>query len=355
MMYFSNNRIFQIFFRGSLILLLFYLCACSSGQQTKQYTLTGQTMGTSYHIKIIHSQLDDKKLDEIQTEIDLVLKVVNQQMSTYIPDSEISKFNNFKSTNEFQVSDEFFKVLRKAVEVYNLSDGAFDITVNPLVTLWGFGNVSSKFEQPNQIKISQALKQIGTNNLILIDSLYIKKQIPELQIDLSAIAKGYGVDAVAKTLNKINILNYMVEIGGEVLTKGLNLRGLKWGIGVDKPTLRNLTSRILQDTLYISNIAVATSGDYRNFFEYENKIYSHTINPKTGYPVTHHLASATILAPTCMEADAIATAVMVMGVEEGLKLLESLENVEGLLIERLDEGKFKEYQTVGFEDYSQSN
>ncbi len=355
MIFFSQKLINIIIQRGSIILLLFYLFDCSSDQKMKQYSLTGQTMGTNYNTKIIGSQFDNDVLNTIQNKIDLDLKEVNRQMSTYIPDSEISKFNNSSNTEKFRVTNEFYEVLKKAVEIHNLSGGAFDITVNPLVTLWGFGNKSSKLKPPDQKEIDQALRKIGADNLILIDSVHVKKQIPGLENDLSAIAKGYGVDVVAKTLETFNIQNFMIEIGGEIYTRGKNFRGKRWGIGIDRPDYGNLSSRILQDTIYVSNLAVATSGDYRNFFEYDGKIYSHTINPKTGKPVTHSLASVTIIASTCMQADALATAVMVMGAEKGLILLDSLENVEGLLLERLNEGRFREYQTAGFKNYSQSN
>jgi thiamine biosynthesis lipoprotein len=310
-------------------------------------------MGTIYNIKIIHSNLDDKLLGDIKEEIEKALKNVNQQMSTYISDSEISRFNTLKDTNEFQVSRDLFTVLKEAIYIHNISDGAFDITVNPLVALWGFGNKTSQLKPPQNNEVTKALKKIGTKYLTLVDSIHIKKEILDLEIDLSAIAKGYGVDVIARRLENFQIQNYLVEIGGEIYTKGINLREKKWGIGIDRPRYQIMSGRELQDTIYVSNVAVATSGDYRNFFEFEGKIYSHTINPKTGRPVTHNLASVTIIAPSCMRADALATAVMVMGTEKGLKLLESLENVEGLLLERLNDGKFEEFQTEGLKKYSQ--
>lgn len=340
---------------SSIMLLLFYLIACSPENDIKQYHLSGQTMGTTYNIKFIQPQIDSKRLSDIQNEVNDSLKKVNQKMSTYIEDSEVSVFNSFKDTSKFKISTEFFSVLQEAVNIYNLSDGAFDITVNPLVILWGFGNKESLLRPPDNTKINNVLKKIGTQHLILIDSMHIKKEIPELEIDLSAIAKGYGVDVVSGVFEKYNIQNYMVEIGGEVYTSGLNARGKKWGIGIDKPFYKMIEQRELQDTIFVSNLAVATSGDYRNYFEYKRKIYSHTINPKSGYPVAHNLASATVIAPNCMKADALATAAMVLGNEKGLELLEALENVEGMLLERLDNGKFKEHATSGFLYFHKKN
>jgi len=274
-------------------------------------------------------------------------------MSTYIPDSEISLFNNSIDTKLHNVSPELFKVIKEAIHIYKISNGAFDITVNPLVTLWGFGNKPSRLKPPMDSEIESVLKQIGTNHLELVDTTHIKKQVPHLEIDLSALAKGYGVDVVARQLEKDHIENFLVEIGGEIVVSGKNISGEKWSIGIDRPKYLIMDERELQDTIYISDAAMATSGDYRNFFEYDGKIYSHTMNPKTGRPITHNLASATIIAQTCMRADALATAVMVMGPEDGLNFLESLKDIEGLLLVRNKNGSFQELATSGFRKYEQ--
>ena len=308
-------------------------------------------MGTVYNIKIISKPLKSYLHSEIQTSIDSSLKQVNQKMSTYIEDSEISRFNNHQSTKGFKVSTEFVKVLNEALNIYQLSNGAFDITVNPLVNLWGFGSGKKVTTIPSEKKIQEILKKIGSDQINIVDENTIKKNIPELEIDLGAIAKGYGVDVVAQVISNYNFDDFMVEIGGEVFVKGRNHRNENWRIGIDKPKYLALPGEDLQNILSISNVGMATSGDYRNFIEYEGKIYSHTINPRTGKPVDHNLASVTIIAPTCIKADALATAVLVMGSEKGLQLIESLENIEGYLINRLDADKFEAVSSSGFKKY----
>jgi thiamine biosynthesis lipoprotein len=351
MMCFNYTKFYGLFKRSSVVLLLFCLFACSPENEINEYSLSGQTMGTVYNIKLVKNSLDRKLLKKIKTAIDSSLEQVNQQMSTYIPISEISGFNNFKDTLEFNISNDFSKVINAALKVYQISSGAFDITVSPLVNLWGFGSKSSERMIPSDEQIESVLKLIGSENIKIIDKNTIKKGIAELEIDLNAIAKGYGVDVVSQTLEMYKQENYMIEIGGEVYAKGKNINKKKWKIGIDKPQYLTFPGQDLQSILNISNKAVATSGDYRNYFEYENKIYSHTINPKTGKPVTHNLASVTIVAPNCMQADALATAVLVMGVKKGLKLLESLENVEGYLISRVSLNEFKADSTTGFGKY----
>lgn len=339
------------FLRSSLILLLFYLHSCTPKDKVQEYALNGQTMGTVYNIKIVSNSLEDKILQNIKISLDSSLKQVNQQMSTYIADSEISLFNNHKHISEFKVSAQFAKVLKEALYVYEISSGAFDITVNPLVNLWGFGSKTKKTVIPTDDAITSVLKTVGSNHISFIGSNTIKKENPAIEIDLSAIAKGYGVDAVSRVLETFNLQNYMVEIGGEIFAKGSNIRNEKWKIGIDKPKYLAMPGQDLQQIISISNVGVATSGDYRNYFELEGKIYSHTINPKTGKPVTHNLASVTIVAPNCMLADALATAVLVMGTEKGLKFIESLDNVEGYLIKRIDLEKFEVLQSPGFSKY----
>lgn len=340
-----------IFKRSSISLLLFYLVACSPENEIKEYSLTGQTMGTVYNIKLVNKSLDEKLLSEISVAIDSSLKQVNQKMSTYIAKSEISLFNNHYDTTVFTISSEFSQVIKEAQRVNQISSGAFDITVNPLVNLWGFGSKSDMRKMPSDIQIKAILKIIGSEHIKFVDENTLKKDIPELEIDLSAIAKGYGVDVVVGVLNKFNQDNFMVEIGGEVFTRGKNIINEKWKIGIDKPKYLALPGQDLQNILSISNVGLATSGDYRNYFEFDGKIYSHTINPKTGKPVTHNLASVTIVAPNCMQADALATAVLVMGIEDGLKLLESLENVEGYFLARISLSEFEEVLTSGFDKY----
>jgi len=335
-------------------LLLFCYLSCVPSPDVPQYTWHGRTMGTTYMVKVTHTKLNANELAEIKNKVEEALIEVNRQMSPYDPQSEISKFNSSKDTTSFRVSLQFVRVVQTALEVYRASEGAFDITVAPLVDLWGFGSKGITKEIPSETEIDSALKNVGSMNLQVIDHVHIKKKIPDLHLDLSAIAKGYGVDVAANILEASGLSNYMVEIGGEVVARGLNAKKEAWKIGIDKPKYNLLPGQELQGILALHDVAVATSGDYRNFFEIAGKKYSHTIDPKTGRPVIHNLASTTIIAQQCMYADALATAVMVMGKEKGIKWIENMPGVEALLIIRHDGDRFESLSTSGFSKYLSS-
>jgi thiamine biosynthesis lipoprotein len=351
MMFSANHTIGFIKSRGGFLLLLFCFFSCVPSSEVPEYTWQGQTMGTSYMVKITHTRLDAQELNEIKSKVEEALIEVNRQMSPYDLQSEISRFNNSKDTTNFKVSPQFVDVVQTALEVYRASDEAFDITVAPLVNLWGFGTKGITGEIPSETEIDSILRNVGSNNLQVINHTHIKKKIPDLHLDLSAIAKGYGVDVVANILNASGLANYMVEIGGEVVARGLNAKKEAWQIGIDKPKFNLFPGQELQGILALKDAAVATSGDYRNFYEIAGKQYSHTIDPKTGRPVTHNLASTTIITKRCMHADALATAVMVMGKEKGLKWIENMPDVEAMLIIRHDDDRFETFSTSGFAKY----
>jgi thiamine biosynthesis lipoprotein len=313
------------------------------------------TMGTTYQVKIAQVQLPESELQSLRTKVDAALREVNRQMSTYDPGSEISRFNRFDDTTAFEVSPEFAIVVNKALRVYESSDNSFDITVAPLVNLWGFGSKGPRITPPTKKEIGSILKNIGSVYLKTEGDNRLKKSLPGLQLDLSAIAKGYGVDVVAGLLHRMNFENFMVEIGGEVVANGEKSDGDLWRIGIDTPVLASMPGQNLQAILNLKNVAVATSGDYRNYFEYDNKIYSHTINPKTGFPVSHNLASATVIAQNCMEADALATALMVMGKEKGMAYIESKSKSEAFFIVRKDRETYETFQSSGFAKYLQNS
>ena len=272
-------------------------------------------MGTRYHIRIPMTTSDNNRhWKQLQGDIDTHLLAINQEMSTYIADSSISRFNQANNTDWFPVSKRFFNVIKTAQTVSQSTQGAFDITVMPLVNLWGFGT-TGKMPIPSRQQIKQSLVKIGYPLLkIRQQPSSIAKQTPELSIDLSAIAKGYAVDAIGHLLEKRGIKHYLVEIGGEIRVRGKNKQHKAWRIAIEKPTQ---LARSVQQGLLLTNIAIATSGDYRNYYEKEGKRYSHTINPKTGYPITHKLASVTVLNKSAMIADAQATAIMVLGETQG--------------------------------------
>lgn len=329
-------------------LVLLAIVGCADSRTPTAVSFTGPTMGTTYSVTIENVQLSPEQTRQLQRDIDEALATLNRQMSTYDPESEISRFNDYEGTEPFPVSEETVFVVKQALEINEHSGGAFDVTVGPLVNLWGFGPAGRKAVSPDAEEINALRQNIGSEHLaVQTDPPALIKKIPQLQVDLSAIAKGYGVDLISSLLRQRGMDTHMVEIGGEVVG-----RGRAWRIGIEKPS-EDITLRSIQEIVRLQDQGMATSGNYRNFFDAQGNRYSHTINPRTGRPVEHHLASATILAPTCAQADAIATAVMVMGPDEGFKWLESQPGVEGLLLTAKPDGTFVEAMTAGMKQFLQ--
>ena len=307
------NKFSPLNFKAATVCLAILLLATqlvSCDKPVEAIKISGPTMGTTYNITLFpakDSALDSK---QIQKQIDDSLKRINQQMSTWIKDSEISLFNNSESTDWYPVSTEFASVVEAAQSISESSNGAFDITVGPLINIWGFGK-DFKNNNPDDATITATKANTGYKKLTVRSSPpALKKQIPQLKINLSAIAKGYGVDAIAEQLAAAGVDNYLVEIGGEIRANGNKPNKSLWRIAIEKPSTKE---RSIQQGLLLNNTGVATSGDYRNYFERDGQRYSHTINPETGKPITHQLASITILHKSAMMADGLATAIMVMG------------------------------------------
>jgi thiamine biosynthesis lipoprotein len=300
-----------------LLMLAAGLAACSKSEATRLY---GSTMGTTYSV-VIPGLPEGITAQSLQETIDTRLAVVNQQMSTYIPDSELSRLNQAPADLWVQVSPELFRLLSLSRSISEQSNGAFDITVGPLVNLWGFGPTDNIPEtRPAAEDIESARMITGYLNLDLeAERTAARKHFAELYIDLSSIAKGYGVDVIADYLDSLAIQDYLVEIGGEVRGRGRSHRGDYWRIAVEKP---QAGQRRVQRIIEFTESAVATSGDYRNYYEYDGKRYSHTIDPRTGSPVDHGLVSVTVLDDLAANADAWATALMVLGEEAGYELAE---------------------------------
>jgi len=307
-------------------------------------TFRGQTMGTTYMVKV-HGQpwlkagsaetLDKQSwASETAFAIERELRTVNDQMSTYLEESEISRFNVSKSTDWFDVSAETAQVVAFAQKVSQETDGAFDVTVGPLIDRWSFGAGERLLDVPSDREIDQLKQRVGYRRLAVRQNPpSLKKEIPELRIDLSAIAKGHGVDRVVNLLKARGVADLFVEIGGEVRVRG-DKGGVPWKVGIQRPDAEGadvLIARVVEDE------AMATSGDYRNFFEVDGVRYSHTIDPSTGRPVEHTLASASVIASTCMAADAWATAFVVLGPDRSQQIADR-ENLSSLLVERTDEG-----------------
>ncbi|HDZ9831864.1 TPA: FAD:protein FMN transferase [Yersinia enterocolitica] len=319
-----------------------------TGCGPEQINLEGKTMGTSYSIKYVSdsSTLSPKKL---QQEIDRELEQVNDQMSTYRPNSELSRFNKSQKVDTpFPVSIATAKVVREAIRINRLTDGALDVTVGPLVNLWGFGPEGRPNVVPTDAEITKRREWVGIDKLAVENGALIK-HIPELYVDLSAIAKGYGVDVVAEYLEAQNIDNYMVDIGGEVRTRGNNGENKPWRIAIEKPVAGSEQSA--QEIIEPGRMAIATSGDYRNYFEQNGVRYSHTIDPETGRPIKHRLVSITVLDPSCMTADGLSTGLGVLGPERGMALA-NLLGIPVFMIVKTDDG-FEERSSESFKPYLQ--
>jgi len=319
-----DKHFFRIYF---LFTCLIILNACSSEKPGPQ--ISGITMGTTYSLQ----WSDDTSigLESLQQDITTRLEQINQLMSTYLPNSQLSEFNQSRDIGWHAVDIELASVVKSALDICQKSEGAFDITVGPLVNLWGFGASEANFKFPTETEIDIALCSIGCQHLkVRLSPPAINKKVPTWYVDFSAIAKGYAVDQLATILDKYKLQHYMVEIGGEIKAKGVAPHGDSWRIGIETP--HKLRGSIV-DVISLDNIAVATSGDYRNFFEHQDQRYSHTINPKTGYPIKHELASVTILNESTAEADAWATAFMVLGANKSIQIADELQ-LSGLLITR---------------------
>ena len=323
-----------------LVISVFCFAACTGEPKQKEQYISGQTMGTTYNVKIVSRKNIDAL--SLQDKIDQRLVDINQLMSTYIPDSELSEFNRAPSAVPFTLSAETAFVVAEALRIGDMSSSALDVTVGPLVNLWGFGPTKRPETIPSEIEIASAKSLSGLDKLSL-DGVNLTKTTDDLYLDLSTIAKGYGVDVIAELLIEFQINNFLVEIGGEMRVAGTKLNGEKWRIAIEKPLTE---SRAVQKIISVGDNAVATSGDYRNYYEDDGIRYSHLIDPNTGYPIQHNTVSATVVHSSSMTADGLATAMMVLSAKDAQALAETHEIALLLIVK--DDDKFVEYQSPAF-------
>ena len=298
-------------------------------------------MGTTYHITVIADQLPPS---DIEQQIDQLLSKVDHSMSTYKKDSEISRFNRLNVGQQLEISQEFADVLQISREIWQLSEGAFDPTLGPLVDLWGFGPKATGDLIPSDQDITAALKNTGFDGVVL-KGLTLTKNKP-VALDLSAVAKGYAVDIVSNYLEMNALPDYLVEVGGEIRVSGFNSEGMPWRVAIEQPQLLASVNKIVG----LTDMSIATSGDYRNYFERDGIRYSHTIDPRTGKPIDHNLASVTVLIDSCAEADAWATAFSVLGAQQSIELAEKLDLAMYMLVRQNDQ--FIASSSRGFKSYT---
>ena len=344
---------------SSLFVLLLCLTMTSGlvvAQKKQRREFSGKTMGPIDYQVIVYAE-NGGPIEKMEEGIKSELERVNQLMSTYIEDSDVSRFNRYDKGDWFSVDSETAKVVSRALEISRLSEGAFDITVAPAVKLWNFGPDRKRFKVPADETVNQVCSQVGYEQLICrLDPPALKKSNPELSIDLSAIAKGYAVDAVANYLRNLEMTDFMVVVGGEVYSVGTKSGQSPWYTGIEKPSDRTIE---IETRISLDGQAVATSGDYRNFSIRDGVRYSHTIDPRTCRPVTNQMATAAVVADDCMTADAVATAVMVMGAKKGLVFCKA-NGMELFAIERdaadpTDDSRFTRTSSSGFPFVDEKN
>lgn len=330
-------KVAQRFVSALYVALFVFLCASATNAETLKFN--GETMGTYYAITI--DGASETERDAIQTEIDTCLVDVNRQMSTWDPESEISTFNKSESTDWFPVSPEFAMVVTESIRIHTFTQGAFDPTVAPLIDLWGFGTKRPK-SFPTEEAIDAAKSQTGMQYIeARAEPASIRRRRPGITLNLSAIAKGHGVDRVSELLASLGYRSHVVDIGGEDRTGIAKVNGQKWRLGVESPL------GALQRVIECTEQSVATSGDYRNFFEIKGVRYSHAIDPTTGRPVINPPASVSVLSDSCMTADGLATALMVMGTEKGFQFAKK-HKLSVLYLDVIDKRTIVEHATGEF-------
>jgi len=322
------------------------LAGCSDEGSVYKARLTGATMGTSYSITLVTNEpISDS--DSLQRDVDEALRQLNQQMSTYIDNSEINTLKTSPVDQWISISKPVAEVLGMSLLVSDWSHGAFDVTLRPLIDLWGFGPTQTDDQIPEQSEIHRILQEVGYEHIQLDEKNLKVLRTAAVDMDFSAVAKGYGVDVVASLLEQKGLNNYLVEIGGEIRLKGHNPKRQDWRVAVERPQA-GLGQRIYK-AIPLTDKAIATSGDYRNYFEQNGQRYSHTIDPRTGKPVVHNLASVTVIHSSAAMADALATAFNVMGAEEARLLANSKEIAAFFIIKQ--ENGFIELSSEAFKPY----
>lgn len=322
-----------------------FLSACSPSPKEAMLELHGKTMGTTYSIKVFPGPVAVTK-EALQQKVDEELVLVNQSMSTYIKDSEINRFNNLPAGVEMPITREFRDVVAESIRL-GQSTKTLDVTMGPLIDLWGFGPDKRPSKRPSQEQLGEMLARIGVDKLTLTEQ-GLTKTVDGLRLSFSATAKGYGIDKVAELIEKHGIHNYMVEIGGELRVAGTKAGGEAWRIAIEQPDAP-MGQRQVHRVVEPGTNGIATSGDYRIFYEMDGEIYTHLIDPATGMPIRHDLVSVTVLHPSAMTADGLATALTVMGMEKAQAYAEA-HNLPVYLMSKTETG-IQTWSSTAFKPY----
>lgn len=324
------------FTKGLLLsLALGLMTACDDVDTRPQMDIEGKTMGTFYSVKI--SGEIPQSQQQLQQEIDALLEQANNDISTYRDTSVLSRFNQYRGTEAQPIPRGMADIILQALRIGQDTHGAMNITVGPLVNLWGFGPEKQPTKIPTQYQIDNALKQVGLQHLKLISDNrgeWLQKDRPDLYVDLSTLGEGYGVDQLVNLMMRHGITNYLVSVGGAVSSRGVNGQGRPWRVAIQKPTDKE---NAVQALVNLQGYSISTSGSYRNYFEQSGQRYSHVLDPATGRPITHKLVSATVIATTALEADGWDTGLMVLGPEKALKLAQE-KGLAVYLVSKTDTG-----------------
>ena len=318
--------------------------------------LTGQTMGSLYTVKLVECSLSPEQLNQLRDELDARVTEINRQMSHYLPASDLSKFGRGPANHPFKILPEFAEVVRFALNLNKKSGGLFDPTIGPLIDLWGFGPKGKRDNPPTDAELAAVKRIIGAGHLQLTANHELIKDIPELQLDLGSITKGYAAREMARILLRHSVTNFYVAISGEVYVHGLGPAGPDWRIGIDEPYFDAAAGEHISVVAHLTNCAVSTSGNYRKYFrDANNRVYSHIIDPLTGRPTTNNLASVTVVTPDTELADGVATTAYLLGPERGLEFIENMKNASAFFIVRNADGSFKRFASKRFPKYEISS
>ncbi|SMX29437.1 Thiamine biosynthesis lipoprotein ApbE precursor [Pelagimonas phthalicica] len=328
------------FSRRAFLVMPFALAACYN--RTQVIELVGQTMGTTYKVVAVdHKNAVDKA--EVEMRISAALADVNKAMSNWDDSSEISRINAAPAGARADMSQELAQVMNAAADVNAASQGRFDTTMGPLIELWGFG-APGQTALPSEAAIAAAQAKSGHANSLLLTGQNVEKTREDAQVYLAGIGKGYGADHVGRALEDLGLSDYMVEIGGDLYASGRNPEGMAWQIGIESP---DPLARGVMGVVGVSGMGLASSGDYRNYFEADGQRFSHLIDPVTGRPVDHNTASATVLADNAMLADAWSTAMLILGRERGLEVAEQ-HHIAVHFVDRNADGSYVTHQSAAF-------
>ena len=326
---------------GVGLLMLAALAGCEKPvAERPMVEIHGRTMGTFYGVKVVGDFPGGQQA--LQTQVDTLLKHYNDEISTYDQNSSLSKFNQQQTTAPFPVSQDMADIVISALRVGQRTQGVLDVTVGPLVNLWGFGPDKRPIKTPTDEQIAAARQRVGIQHLhvdVSADHAALRKDVPNIYVDLSTIGEGFGADKVADFLESRGVHNYLVEIAGASRSRGVNAKGEQWKLAIQKPTdeLDDVQAIVKPD-----GRAISTSGSYRNYYELNGQRYSHIIDPATGKPITHRLVSATVITPTALEADGLDTALMVMGPEKAMAFAKQ-QHLAVYLVIKTDKGFKAEY------------